>query len=42
MCGGMELVHNIAILTEIDQPQPTSKTYLTYTFGYIAFLYLRE
>lgn len=30
----------IALATEIDQPQPTSKTYLAYVFGYIVFLYL--
>lgn len=35
----MELVHNIAVLIEINHPQPTSKTYLAYIFGYIVFLY---
>lgn len=40
MHGGMALVLNVAILIEIDKPQPTSKTYLAYIVGYIVFLYL--
>lgn len=40
MHGGMELVLNVAILIEIDKPQPTSKTHLAYIVGYIVFLYL--
>lgn len=35
----MQLMHNIAVLTEIDQPRPTSKTCLADMFGYIVFLY---
>lgn len=35
----MELVHNIAVLIEIDHPQPASKTCFACIFGYIVFLY---
>jgi hypothetical protein len=40
VCGGMELTHDTALLTEIDQPQPPRETYLAYVFGFIVFLYL--